>query len=138
MGLWVADGPALRSVAPAVQEETCLRSHGLPVADFIGVGPSPRNCCGKGLGRTGCRRFAPPSVSEKIPDFLAYLKDSRFQMENEDLEKKGAGCGHQSSGDSCSGGNVVGFLLFESLNYRFLYPGQGDWLEEVIGRGGIL
>jgi hypothetical protein len=45
-------------------------------------------------------------VSEKIPYFLAYLKNSSFHEENECLEKKGAGCGHQSSGDSCSGGNV--------------------------------
>jgi len=26
------------------------------------AGPSPRDCRGKGLGRAGCRRFAPPSV----------------------------------------------------------------------------
>ena len=74
-----------------------------------GAGPNPRNRCGKRSGKAGCRRSAPPSVSQDVPDFLASPKDPSFRKENECLEKKGAGCGHQRLGNSCSGGNVGGF-----------------------------
>lgn len=50
---------------------------------LFGAEPSPRKRCGKGLGETECRRFAPPSVSEGVPYFLANPKNSNFEEKDE-------------------------------------------------------
>jgi hypothetical protein len=106
MGLWFTDGPARRAWLPGVAEMDLRAIGEASGRQRSGAGPSLRDCRGKGLGRAGCRRFAPPSVSQKVPYFLASPKDPRFGEENECLERKGAGCGHRFSGSSCSGGNV--------------------------------
>jgi len=87
MGLWFADGPARRAWLPGVAEMDLRAIGGASGRQRYGAGPSPRDCRGKGLGRAGCRRFAPPSVSQKVPYFLASPKDPRFGEENGCLER---------------------------------------------------
>ncbi len=78
MGLGSADGPARRGGFPGGAESDLCAIGRASGRRLFGAGPSPRNYCGKGLGETGCRQFAPPSVGEEVPDFLACPKDPDF------------------------------------------------------------
>ena len=106
MGLWFTDGPARLGGFPGGAEMDLRAIVGASGRQLFGAGPSPRNYCGKGLGMTRGRQFAPPSGCVDSTALLARLRILIFPEENDHAEKWTAGCEHQKLRRIYRGGNV--------------------------------